>query len=64
MFMIAVNDIITSNLNLVVTDRIISLVSLVDNISRVLSESKTLSSSKCFRKLAIFKDHMMADFPT
>ena len=32
------------------------LVSLIDNKSRGLSESKTLSSSMCFGKLAILKE--------
>ena len=63
MFMIAVNDIITGNLNLVVTDRIISLVSLVDNISRGLSESNS-QLIKVFSQACNIKDHMMADFPT
>ena len=50
MFTIAANDIITRNVNFVVAHRIIK----PRLINR--SKSKTLSSSMCFGKLAIFKE--------
>ena len=55
MITIAANDTITRNVNFVVADRIIE--PRLINISRGLSESKSLNSSMCLGKLAIiFKE--------